>query len=90
MNEQTLNEKPDVQVPLSFLGNCYTGYPFTMNVHPYDPDIHEKPGVYLEFQEGCGYTPYDLTPDEARQVAQALIAAADWADKQTWGNPKYG
>ena len=72
------------QINLSLLPLSYTGNPQTFNVHPFSPEIHDEPGIYLEHQSGCGYSPYALTPIEARTIASALIAAADWADKQTW------
>lgn len=79
-----------VSVDMSLRPVCYTGHPESINVNPFDPEIHKVPGVYLEHQEGCGYDIFELTPAEARAVADALIKAAYWAEKQKWGNPKYG
>lgn len=82
--------KPDEQVPLTRLPLAYTGQHQTMNVHPFDPDIHTEAGIYLEHQEGCGYSPYELSLEEAERVANALLESVKWARQQKWGNPKYG
>lgn len=84
-----MNKHHLTQVPLTRLPLAYTGNPQTFNIKPFSPDIHNEPGLYLEHQEGCGYMPYELTPDEAIKIAQALIEAAKWVKAQKWGNPKY-
>lgn len=54
----------------------YTGHHSRMEVMEFSPDIHDKPGVYLQYVEGCGYTVYNLTPDEARFLGECLIRKA--------------
>jgi hypothetical protein len=48
----------------------------------FDPDINGEPGMYLQFVEGCGYDVYELTPDEARELAGELAAEADRQSNQ--------
>lgn len=45
-------------------------------IDPFDPDIYAEPGVCLQIADGCGYTVYELTPEEAEAIAKALINAA--------------
>lgn len=80
-NPETLEPVEKVSVELS-RHDCYAGKE-RVNVNPFSYDIHDVPGVYLEFQEGCGYDPRELTPDEAIRVGEALIAAGN-SIKEVW------
>lgn len=55
--------------------DCYAGK-WLANAQAHSPDIFDKPGVYLQFIEGCGYSPYTMSPDEADEVADRLKKAA--------------
>ncbi len=70
-----------LSLPLSQMPDCYAG-PLRVNVLEFNKNIHDRPGVYLEFQEGCGYNPRELTTREARIIAKALNAAADKSDTE--------
>jgi hypothetical protein len=48
-----------------------------MEVLAHDPDIHDEPGVYLQKVEGCGYTVFELTPEEATILGTFLIEQAE-------------
>lgn len=39
-------------------------------------EMYEKPGVTLQFVEGCGYTVFNLTPEEADELVKQLQYAA--------------
>jgi hypothetical protein len=54
----------------------YTGAYNRMEVQAHSPDIHSKPGVYLQEKEGCGYTVFELTPEQAVSLGQLLIQQA--------------
>ena len=54
---------------LSLLPIAYTGKPQYMEIMPSDDSI------YLQKVEGCGYTPFELTPEEAVSIGEALAAA---------------
>jgi hypothetical protein len=73
-------------IPLTQMPVNYTGYHDRLEVMAIDPDIHdapsEVPGVYLQHVEGCGYTVYRLTADEARFLGERLIAQAADSLKQ--------
>ena len=60
--------------PLSKM-DCYAGKQL-VEVSDFSPDIHDEPGMYLQFVEGCGYTVYEITPDEAEKLAALLLAKA--------------
>jgi hypothetical protein len=65
----------DHAFPLT-LTKCYVGH-WWVEVMPYSPRIHEEgAGLYLQFKEGCGYTPFSITPDEADRLADLLKAGA--------------
>jgi len=66
----------DHAFPLT-LTTCYAGH-WWVEVMPYSPDIHENdpPAMYLQFKEGCGYTPFSITPEEAERLADLLKAGA--------------
>lgn len=55
--------------------DCYAGK-MRAEANPHEPDIFDEPGVYLQFVEGCGYTVFTLTPEEAEQYADMLKASA--------------
>jgi hypothetical protein len=55
---------------------CYTGSPWRCEVSDWTPGIHDIPGVYIQFVEGCGYHVWDLTPDEAEGLAAILLKQA--------------
>lgn len=57
-------------------GICYTGGYRQAQVSAHMPDIWDKPGTYLQIVEGCGYTVYELSPDEAEIIGNQLIRAA--------------
>jgi hypothetical protein len=44
-------------------------------------------GLYLQFVEGCGYTVYELTPDEADALALALVRGAAVARQEKESPP---
>ncbi len=54
---------------------CYAGK-WWAQVLDHSPDIHNKPGVYCQFVEGCGYHVYTLNPDEAELLAAMLLQGA--------------
>ena len=64
-------------IPLTEMPKNYTGYHSQLELMEFTPDIHDKPGVYLQHVEGCGYTVYELTPDQARFLGERLIAKAN-------------
>lgn len=55
--------------------DCYAGK-IHAETMPHEPDIHDEPGVYVQFREGCGHTVYTMTPDEADEYADMLKVAA--------------
>lgn len=55
--------------------DCYAGK-FEAEASGHTPDIHDEPGVYVQFIEGCGYDVYTLTPDEADTLADRIREAA--------------
>jgi hypothetical protein len=61
--------------------DCYAGK-WRAEVQAKSKDIHDEAGLYLQFVEGCGYTVFDLTPDEGRELAKILIQKADEAEKE--------
>lgn len=62
----------------------YTGTHDNMEIVAFDPDIHDTPGLYLQRVSGCGYDTTELTVGEARKIANALLSAANWLEKQKW------
>lgn len=65
--------------PLSLIPSSYRpedGVVVRAETMSFDPDIHDIPGVYLQIVDGCGYTVYEMTPEEAETVAKMLIASA--------------
>ena len=59
----------------------YTGGQQQAEVQEFGPDIHDGPGMYLQFVDGCGYTVYTLSPDEAEALAKMLTEAAELTRK---------
>jgi hypothetical protein len=61
---------------------CYAGL-WRAEVMEFTPDINggNNKGVYLQFVEGCGYSVFELTTDEARELAQILVDKANQTDK---------
>jgi hypothetical protein len=55
----------------------YTGGHDRLEVMSFDSDIHDRAGVYLQHVEGCGYTVYNLTPQQAIELASILIRQAN-------------
>lgn len=41
----------------------------------------EVPGLYFQFVDGCGYTIYEFTPDEAEAIGKQLIVGAKQSRK---------
>lgn len=52
----------------------YTGHHSRLEILGFSPDIHDHPGIYLQHVEGCGYTVYEMTVDQARFLGERLIA----------------
>lgn len=55
--------------------DCYAGK-WRAEVMAMSPDIHDQPGIYVQFVEGCGYHPFTLTPEEALTLAEKMRQAA--------------
>lgn len=63
--------------------DCYAGK-WAVEVMPHEPFLDEKktivhmeqPGMFLQFVEGCGYTVFNLTPNEAESLAKILVQGA--------------
>lgn len=56
--------------------DCYAGK-IRAEVLPWENDgLDRVPGLYLQFVQGCGYSPYEMTPDEADQLAALLRVGA--------------
>ena len=68
-------------VDLTEMNNGYDGRPTRLEVSPFSNEIHEKPGVYLQHVEGCGYNVYELSPEQALELAELLIRAAKQTKK---------
>lgn len=64
--------------------DCYAGK-MRVEVMDASPELQESPHpqayLYLQFVEGCGYSPYELTPQEADHLAHMLQAGAARARK---------
>ncbi len=58
------------------------GEPYRREGHP-DLD----PYFYLQFVEGCGYTVYEITPDEADKLAAILTERAKYC-RQAYADDK--
>lgn len=69
-------------VELTEMPPAYTGHPCRLQITGFSKGINDQPGVYLQHVEGCGYTVYELTPEQARNVAKLLIDAADKTEKE--------
>lgn len=67
--------------------DCYAGKQ-RAEVNAYDPELQLEDGidappyVWLQFVEGCGYTVYTVTPDEAEDLAVMLFNHAQIARKR--------
>lgn len=55
---------------------CYAGLQQAEVMFNDGKTFNEPPNLYLQFVEGCGYTVYELTADEADKVAEMLVKAA--------------
>ena len=66
---------------LSHHKSSYLDQQQQVEVQEFGPDIHEGPGMYLQFVDGCGYTVYTLSPDEAEALAKMLTTAAETTRK---------
>lgn len=54
---------------------CYAGsWQAEVMTSTPDPGESEEPHFYLQFVEGCGYSVYSMTPDEAEKVAMNMLA----------------
>ena len=63
-------------IELTEMKNGYNGKPTCLETMTFDPDIHDKPGVYLQHVEGGGYTVYEMTLEQAEALAKELLDAA--------------
>lgn len=68
-------------VELTEMCEGYDGQLTRFEVLSFSPDIHEKPGVYLQHVEGCGYRVFELTPDEAEALGTILNIKAEESRK---------
>jgi hypothetical protein len=64
------------RVDLNAMKPGYDGRLKRAEISAHEPPIHDVPGVYLQFVEGCGYDVYELTPDEADAISKYLADAA--------------
>lgn len=55
--------------------DCYAGK-LLVEAVAHDPNIFDEAGIYVQFIEGCGYSPYTMTPDEADALADRIKEAA--------------
>ncbi len=64
-------------IELTKMKNGYDGKPTRLEVQDFDPFIHDGPedgpGIYLQHVDGCGYTPYELTADQAEALAKEIL-----------------
>jgi len=68
------------EIELTEMKKGYDGRFTRLEVMDFTPEVHDgpedKPGVYLQRVEGCGYMVYDLTPEQAFALADILRAQA--------------
>ncbi len=77
-----------LKTDLSLHGPCYTGSLTCLEVQPFDPEVHTDPGLYLQHVEGCGYTVYHLTCEEAEQLVAHLLRGVTETRKAFAATPK--
>lgn len=63
----------DNTVELSEMNLGYDGKRKRLEVSGFSRDIHDRPGLYLQRVEGCGYDVYHLTLEEAERLAAILV-----------------
>ena len=69
-------------IDLTEMNNGYDGKPTRLEVSSFTKEIHDRPGVYLQHVEGCGYNVYELNPDQALELAKILIEEANKSKKE--------
>ena len=55
---------------------CYAGF-WKAQATAHTADIHDKPGVYVQFIEGCGYSVFEMEPEEALELAIQITIAVN-------------
>lgn len=58
---------------LTEMNRNYTGGFNRLEVLSFSNDVHDKPGVYLQEVEGCGYHVMEMTPQQAIELGKILI-----------------
>ena len=64
-------------IELTEMKNGYNGKPTRLEVSALTPVVgQEYPAVYLQHVEGCGYTVYEMTAEQAEALAAELMEKA--------------
>lgn len=69
-------------IELTEMKNGYDGRPTRLVVSALTPAVGQKyPALYLEHVEGCGYTVYEMTAEQAEALAAELLEKVEESRK---------